>query len=148
MDRTLLVISTICFLVGFAYTMHALGARVYHHSRLNFFAILTGFAFQTAFLYERGEKVGRCPLTNLFEVFIFLAWSVSLIYLLIGPAYRLSLMGAFTAPLVFGLQIFALLAPIDLRHSLQHLAIHPLARPDKIRRPPRWRLFKAKNTLH
>ena len=50
MDRTLLVISTICFLVGLAYTMHALGARVYRHSRLNFFAILTGFAFQTAFL--------------------------------------------------------------------------------------------------
>ena len=62
------------------------------------------------------RKIGRCPLTNLFEVFIFLAWSVSLIYLLIGPAYRLSLMGAFTAPFVFALQAFALLAPIDVAH--------------------------------
>src|SRR5213078_789720 len=61
----------------------------------------------------RGHALGRCPLTNLFEVFIFLAWSISLIYMLVGPAYRLSLMGAFTAPLVFILQTFALLALLD-----------------------------------
>ena len=82
----------------------------------NFSAIALGFVFQTAFLSVRGHAIGRCPLTNLFEVFIFLAWSVSLIYLLIGPAYRLSLMGAFTAPFVFALQTFALLAPIDMPH--------------------------------
>src|SRR5207245_453328 len=67
----------------------------------------------------RGHELGRCPLTNLFEVFIFLAWSVAAIYLLVGPAYRLSLMGAFTAPLVVLLQGFALLAPIDIRHPVK-----------------------------
>jgi HemX protein len=111
MDRLLLVISTFCFLFGFAYTMHALGARVYRHSRLNFFAILTGFGFQTAFLEVRGAHLGRCPLTNLFEVLIFLSWSMVLFYLLIGPAYRLSLLGAFTSPLAFVFQVGALLAP-------------------------------------
>src|SRR6202051_983362 len=84
--------------------------------RFNFFAVGLGFIFQTAFLSVRGHALGRCPLTNLFEVFIFLAWSVALIYLLVGPTYRLSLMGAFTAPLVFALQTFALLAPIDVPH--------------------------------
>ena len=109
MDRLLLVISTFCFLFGFAYTMHALGARVYKPSRLNFFAILTGFLFQTGFLYLRGQMVGRCPLTSLFEVVIFLAWSMVLFYLLIGPTYRISLLGAFTSPLVFVLQVGGLL---------------------------------------
>jgi ABC-type uncharacterized transport system permease subunit len=85
--------------------------------RSNFFAIAAGFAFQTAFLSVRGHALGRCPLTNLFEVLIFLAWSVTLIYMLVGPAYRLSLMGAFTAPLVVLIQGFALLAPIDVRHA-------------------------------
>ena len=75
--------------------------------------------FQTVFLSIRGHALGRCPLTNLFEVFIFLAWSVALIYMLVGPAYRLSLMGAFTAPLVVLLQGFALLAPIDTRHPVK-----------------------------
>ena len=114
MDRPLLVISTFCFLFGFAYTMHALGARVYKPSRLNFFAILTGFLFQTGFLYERGKVDGRCPLTSLFEVIIFLAWSMVLFYLLIGPTYRISLLGAFTSPLVFIFQVCALLLLTDV----------------------------------
>ncbi len=113
MDRLLLVIATFCFLFGFAYTMHALGARVYKASRLNFFAILTGFLCQTAFLYVRGQAVGRCPLTSLFEVLIFLSWSTVLFYLLIGPAYRLSLLGAFTSPLAFLFQVGALLLASD-----------------------------------
>src|SRR6266481_6337420 len=70
------------------------------------------------FLSVRGHELGRCPITNLFEVFIFLAWSVAFIYILVGPAYRLSLMGAFTAPLVLLLQGFALITPIDARYPM------------------------------
>jgi len=116
MDRVLLIIGTLWFFLAMVRTTVAIKARNYRAGGFNFFAIALGFVFQTAFLSVRGRALGRCPLTNLFEVFIFLAWSVSLIYLLIGPAYRLSLMGAFTAPLVFGLQTFALLAPIDDAH--------------------------------
>src|SRR5947199_10860920 len=82
--------------------------------RFNFFAVGLGFIFQTAFLSIRGHALGRCPLTNLFEVFVFLAWSVALMYTLAAPLYRLSLMGAFTAPLVALLQAFALVGPIDI----------------------------------
>ncbi len=114
MDRALLVASTFCFLLGFAYTMFALGAGHYRPSRFNFSAISLGFALQTGFLFSRGHAIGRCPLTNLFEVFIFLSWSMVLLYLLVGPVYRLSLLGAFTSPLVFLFQIFALLALPDL----------------------------------
>lgn len=112
MDRLLLVISTFCFLFGFGYTMHALGARTYRRSRLNLVMLLSGFLFQTAFLYVRGQAVGRCPLTNTFEVIIFFCWSMVLFYLLIGPAYRLSLLGVFTSPVVFVLQLSALLLPL------------------------------------
>ena len=38
--------------------------------------------------------------------------------MLVGPAYRLSLMGAFTAPLVLLLQGFALITPIDARYPV------------------------------
>jgi ABC-type uncharacterized transport system permease subunit len=81
--------------------------------------ILLGFLLQTAFLGLRGHALGRCPITNLFEVLVFLAWSIALIYLVIGPAYRLSLMGSFTAPLVLMLQLFALLAPIDAPRAIR-----------------------------
>lgn len=96
-----------------------LGARVFRRSRFNFLMILLGFLLQTAFLGLRGHALGRCPITNLFEVLVFLAWSIALIYMIIGPAYRLSLMGSFTAPLVLGLQSFALLAPLDTPHAVR-----------------------------
>ncbi len=100
-------------------TGFALRTGIFRPGRFNFLAIGIGFIFQTAFLSIRGHELGRCPLTNLFEVFIFLAWSVALIYMLVGPTYRLSLMGAFTAPLVVLLQGFALIAPIDVRHPVK-----------------------------
>jgi HemX protein len=115
-DRYLLIFSTLCFLAAVVHTAIELRAGVFRPMRFNFFAVGLGFIFQTAFLSVRGHELGRCPLTNLFEVFIFLAWSVAAIYMLVGPGYRLSLMGAFTAPLVVVLQFFALIAPIDFRH--------------------------------
>ena len=119
MDRELLIVSTLCFFVAVVRTSLSIRAGIYQPTRFSFFAVALGFVFQTAFLSIRGHALGRCPLTNLFEVFIFLAWSVALIYMLIGPAYRLSLMGAFTAPLVASLQSFALIAPIDVRHPVK-----------------------------
>jgi HemX protein len=115
-ERYLLIVSTICFLAAVLHTAVELRTGVFRPMRFNFFAVGLGFIFQTVFLSLRGHALGRCPLTNLFEVFIFLAWSVALMYMLVGSIYRLSLMGAFTAPLVVLLQGFALLAPIDRPH--------------------------------
>jgi HemX protein len=112
-DRALLAASTFCFLLGFAYTMFALGTGKYQPSRFNFAAMLSGFAFQTGFLVERGHALNACPLTNLFEVLIFLSWSMVLLYFVVGTAYRLSLLGVFTSPLAFIFQTFALIAPLD-----------------------------------
>src|SRR6266404_7232374 len=117
-DRYLLVASTICFLAAVVHTVFELRTGVFRTMRFNFFSIGLGFLLQTAFLSVRGHELGRCPITNLFEVFIFLAWSVAFIYMLVGPAYRLSLMGAFTAPLVLLLQGFALITPIDARYPM------------------------------
>ncbi|MFL6542059.1 MAG: inner membrane protein YpjD [Chthoniobacterales bacterium] len=117
MDRQLLILSTICYGIAVTRTVIGIRAGVFRPGRFNFIAIAFGFLLQTAFLSLRGHQLHRCPLTNLFEVFVFLAWSLALVYMLVGPAYRLSLMGAFTAPLVFVLQGFALVAPIDVAHA-------------------------------
>lgn len=113
MDRLLLIAATLCFLTSFGYTLYALGAGRFKPGRVNFVAILAGFLFQTGFLYLRGQAEGSCPLNTLFDVLIFQSWALVLIYLLVGPAYRLSLLGAFTAPLAFFLILTALIAPIN-----------------------------------
>src|SRR6187401_2064698 len=111
MERVFLIGSTICFLLAFAYTMYALGARVERPSRWNFTVMLAGFLLQTGFLHARGQVVGRCPLTNLFEVLMFVSWAVVLLYFVIGGNYRISLLGSFIAPLVFFLQVVVQLLP-------------------------------------
>ena len=119
MDRLLVMAASACFLVAIIRTLLAMRARVFTPGIFSFIAIACGFLLQTAFLWIRGHAIGRCPITNLFEVFVFLAWSIVLTYMVVGPAYRLSLMGAFTAPLVFVIQAFALLAPVDVRHQVR-----------------------------
>ncbi len=66
------------------------------------------FACQVMFLEWRGGLRGRCPLMDAGETAAFLAWSLTLFYLVTGSAYRVSLLGLFTAPLVVVFQLVAL----------------------------------------
>ena len=113
MDRALLLASTLCFLAGFGVAMFQLGAGRWRATWFQSGVLAAGFALQTGFLWVRGHQIGRCPLTNLFEVLVFLAWAAVLFYWAVGAAYRLSLLGAFTAPLAFVLQTAALISPLD-----------------------------------
>ncbi len=107
--RLLIVLSTLAFLGGVAHAMVALRAGKWQESRWHLLPMALGFVFQSAFLYFRGQQHGRCPLTNLFEVFIFIGWCIVLLYFLVGTTYRLSLLGVFTAPLIAFLQTVSLI---------------------------------------
>lgn len=114
MHRFSLVISLVCFLTGFAVTVRDLTAHGSRRSPYTLFAAALGFGFQTLWLYQRGQVLGRCPLTSLFDILVFLAWSVSLLYLVTGATYRLSLLGALSFPLVVVLETIALFLPEPL----------------------------------
>ncbi len=82
---------------------------------------LAAWALHTRFLVLRGGAIGHCPLTNGFEVLAFVAWSAGLTYLVIGPLYHLTLLGAVTAPLCAGFLAFALAFVPDVPSSLPPL---------------------------
>jgi len=65
------------------------------------------FLAQCSFLYVRGELRGKCPLGDWGEILVFMAWSLTIFYLVIGSTYRVSLLGVFTAPLVTLMQVVA-----------------------------------------
>lgn len=70
------------------------------YSRTAMFALLTvGFLMQTLGLNLRGAEIRACPLGNTFEVAQFIAWSLVLLFFIIGPAFKLRLLGFFTAGL-------------------------------------------------
>lgn len=71
--------------------------------------MLLSFVGQCVVLGERGELRGQCPLGDAGEILVFLAWSMTLFYLVIGSTYRLSLLGVFTAPLVSMMLFFAMI---------------------------------------
>jgi len=137
-DRTFLWLAQAFYAASCVVTLRRLraGGSAPGLQRANYAVMAAGFVLHTVFLYLRGKALGRCPLTNLFETQAFVAWAAVLFFLLIGPSYRVSFLGAFTAPLVLVICLAALLSPVDvvraqpLRHSAWiefHAAIAVLA---------------------
>jgi HemX protein len=73
--------------------------------------IALGYVCQNLGLALRGRLVGGCPLGNTFETFQFTAWSAISLYLVIGVAFRSSLLGYFTAVLGAALTLVSLAIP-------------------------------------
>ncbi len=71
--------------------------------------MLLSFGAQLMWLGMRGEQRAGCPLLDAGEILVFLGWSLSLFYLVVGSAYRVTLLGMFSAPVVTVLLLAALL---------------------------------------
>ena len=123
-DRLWVWLALYGFSLASAYSAYSLVTGKFMAPRLTFGLISAGFVCQTLFLVDRGHQIGRCPITDFFELLVFLGWSMILIYLLIGSSYRLSLLGVITAPFVSVLNVWALLGP---DHSLRsgHQPVNP-----------------------
>lgn len=106
-DRWFLIAATI--LAAVAGVRGLLVLRQGEKSNLTVFW-MTGVLFcQLGYLVIRGEMRGACPLRSIGEISVFLAWSLTVFYIFIGPVYRISLLGVFTAPVVVLFQGLALL---------------------------------------
>jgi len=111
-DRQWLWIAAGCYLAGFLFGTISL-LRHRQHSRVAMYAIIVaGYLFQTLGLFLRGRAMGGCPLGNKFEIFQFTAWSATTLYLVIGPTFRLSLLGYFTAGLATMVTMVSLAVPV------------------------------------
>jgi len=77
-------------------------------SKLTVFLMLGSFIAQLYWLGMRGEQRVSCPLMDDGEILVFLAWSLSLFYLIVGSAYRVTLLGMFSAPVIMLMLIVAL----------------------------------------
>jgi len=119
MDRWFLIAATLLAAVGGALGM----LSVHHGSRSKWTVLWMAGAFlcQLGFLALRGEARGACPLRDLGEILAYLAWSLTLFYLLVGPPYRISLLGVFTAPLIVVFQACALIPGVLTAHPTRVL---------------------------
>lgn len=109
LEKAALMAATVLFLGGFAHALSALRRGTYRPSWTAVCLMAGGFLCQCVFLYLRGQELRRCPVTTPLELMTFSAWTMVLFYFVVGSAYRWSLLGAFTAPLAFAMQLTALL---------------------------------------
>ncbi len=97
-DRQWIFLATVVFTVTTvlgsysALKLHRKTGRPYTLALVSF-----GWVLQTLGLYARGLQYGGCPLSNRFELVQFLVWSAIALYIFVGPAFRLSLLGMFTS---------------------------------------------------
>lgn len=98
-DRTVFALGAGIY--GCAFLLGLVSLLLRHpYSRAAMFVLLTGgFLMQTLALNLRGAEIRACPLGNTFEVAQFIAWSLVLLFFIIGPAFKLRLLGFFTAGL-------------------------------------------------
>lgn len=110
-DRSWLWAGALLYTVGFAFGLTFL-VRARTHSRPVLFAIvLTGFVAQSTGLYLRGLEHGGCPLGNTFEITQFVVWSLILLYMAVGPVFRMSMLGFFSSGLAAFLGVLSLAMP-------------------------------------
>jgi ABC-type uncharacterized transport system permease subunit len=139
-DRLALMLSSLCFLGAFAGAAWRVMTAVYRNTWAHHTLMALGFVGQCYVLAVRGKALGRCPITEPWELLVFISWGCVMLYWLIGPAYRLSLLGIFTAPMVWFFQLVALILQGTVERNPSPEALAGL-------RPDRWLEWHATVSL-
>ena len=88
-----------------------------HHDHASFGLLLVAFLLHTGTMARRGFSLERCPVNNLFEATIFLAWALVLACLIVSLLPRLRFVSAFASPVLFVISVFALMPSLDPPHG-------------------------------
>ncbi len=113
MDQWLIALAALIFTANFLFVLADLRQGTMGVSHRGLIMMATGFACQSAVLWMRGQALGRCPMTTGSEVLLFVSWAVVLWYFILGPSYRLSLLGIFTSAMVAVMQAVALIPALN-----------------------------------
>lgn len=82
-------------------------------NRINYGLLAGAWVMHTMAMVERGFSLSRCPVNNLYEATLFVGWTIVTAYLIIGLWPRMRFLGAFAAPLLLVMGIFALMPALD-----------------------------------
>ncbi len=117
-DRFLIWLATAAYAIAVAHALLRLSRQRPNARSITYPIIAFGFLLQTAGLYLRGLYIGACPLGNSFEIVQFILWSVILLFLIVGPVFRVNLLGTASAVFVSLASLVSLLMPDwDLPHT-------------------------------
>jgi ABC-type uncharacterized transport system permease subunit len=113
-DRGWFGIAVVLYGISAGYSIFLLRRETRKDNRINYLLLLGAFVFHTTAMLMRGFRLDRCPINNLYEATLFVAWTMTAAYLCVGLWSRLRFLGAFASPLLFAIGVFAIFTPHDV----------------------------------
>jgi ABC-type uncharacterized transport system permease subunit len=116
-DRHLFLLAVMAYSASMIYSVFLWRKGFRRDDHVNYFLLLVAFALHTTALFKRGFSLDRCPVHNLFEATMLFTWATTLTYLIVGLFARWRFLGAFIAPVLFAVGVFALMPSLDPPHG-------------------------------
>jgi ABC-type uncharacterized transport system permease subunit len=116
-DRHLFLLAVIVYGLSSVYSVFLWRKGFRTDDRMNYLLLLAAFGLHTVSMIKRGFSMNACPVNNLYEATVFIAWTIAAAYLVIGIVPRLRFLGAFASHLLFFMGVFALMPALDPPHG-------------------------------
>ena len=116
-DRHFFLLAVLVYGLSTVYSVFLWRKGFRQDDHVNYFLLLAAFILHTVAMVKRGFSIAHCPVNNLFEATMFIAWGAAAAYLVIGLWPRLRFLGAFAAPVLFAIGVFALMPELDPPHG-------------------------------
>jgi HemX protein len=114
-DRHYFLLAVVMYGLSVIYSIFLWRKGFRQDNRINYFLLLAAFALHTGAMAKRGFSLQRCPVNNLYEATLFIAWTIVAAYLILGLWPRLRFLGAFASPVLLVMGVFALMPTLDVR---------------------------------
>lgn len=115
-DRHFFLLAVVFYGLSTVYSVFLWRKGFRKDDHVNYFLLLIAFVLHTVAMVRRGFSINHCPVNNLFEATMFIAWGAVVAYLVIGLLPKLRFLGAFVSPVLFAIGVFALMPELDPPH--------------------------------
>jgi ABC-type transport system involved in cytochrome c biogenesis permease subunit len=112
-DRQFFLLAVVVYGVSTIYSVFLWRRGFRRDDWINYAVLLAAFGLHSIAIFKRGISFGHCPVNNLYEAIAFVAWTIAATNLVMGLYPKLRFLGAFAAPVLFGIGVFALMPPLD-----------------------------------
>jgi len=112
-DRHTFLLAVLVYGLSTVYSVFLWRKGFRRDDHVNLALLMLALALHTTAMVLRGFSLKTCPVNNLYEATTFLAWALVLLALVVSALPRLRFVGAFAAPLLFIIGVFALMPSLD-----------------------------------
>lgn len=112
-DRHYFLLAVVLYGLSMVYSVFLWRKGFRRDNYINYFLLLAAFGLHTTSMVRRGFSLQHCPVNNLYEAILFIAWTIVAAYLVLGAMPRLRFLGVFASPVLFVMGVFALMPALD-----------------------------------